>query len=275
MAKKQERHKENPKRRPQNSKKRGDKKPISRRTAIDKQVKDPNAKMRLNKYISNSGVCSRREADIFIEAGSVTVNGKVITEMGYKVNPSDDVRFDGRRLNPEKKEYVLLNKPSGFFVTGSLEKRNRTVMDLVAKASKSKIVPVGSFETNSKGLLLFTNDGTLEKKLAKKPIRQIFEVELNSALKADDLGQLKEGIRLREGLIKPREVSYVDHNSKKVIGIELSSNVPHIIQKLFSKLGYEVVNLDRVVYGGLTKKNLPRGEFRHLKRQEIINLGMI
>ena len=275
MAKKQERHKQNSKRRPQNSKKRGEKKPINRRAAIDKQVKDPNAKMRLNKYISNSGVCSRREADIFIEAGSVTVNGKVVTEMGYKVNPTDDVRFDGRRLNPEKKEYVLLNKPSGFFVTGSLEKRNRTVMDLVAKASKSKIVPVGSFETNSKGLLLFTNDGTLEKKLAKKPIRQIFEVELNSSLKTEDLEQLKEGVRLREGLIKPREVNYVDHNSKKVIGIELSSNVPHIIQKLFSKLGYEVVNLDRVVYGGLTKKNLPRGQFRHLKRQEIINLGMM
>lgn len=275
MAKKQEWHKQNSKRRPQNSKKRGEKKPINRRTAIDKQVKDPNAKMRLNKYISNSGVCSRREADIFIEAGSVTVNGKVVTEMGYKVNPTDDVRFDGRRLNPEKKEYVLLNKPSGFFVTGSLEKRNRTVMDLVAKASKSKIVPVGSFETNSKGLLLFTNDGTLEKKLAKKPIRQIFEVELNSSLKTEDLEQLKEGVRLREGLIKPREVNYVDHNSKKVIGIELSSNVPHIIQKLFSKLGYEVVNLDRVVYGGLTKKNLPRGQFRHLKRQEIINLGMM
>lgn len=256
------------------SKKNG-KKGTSSRVAIDKQVKDPNAKMRLNKYISNSGVCSRREADLYIASGNVTVNGEVITEMGYKVNPDDDVRFDGRRINPEKKEYVLLNKPSGFYVTGSLEKRNRTVMDLVAKASKGKLVPIGSFETNAKGLLLFTNDGTLEKKLAKRPVRQIFEVELTQPLEEHALAELKEGIRLKEGFVKLHDADYVNHKSKREIGIELSSNIPQVVQKIFSKLGHEILNLDRVAYGGLTKKNLPRGQFRHLQRQEIINLGML
>lgn len=248
---------------------------MNRRVGIDKQVKDPDAKMRLNKYISNSGICSRREADVYIASGNVTVNGKVVTEMGYKVNRNDEVRFDGQRLNPQQKEYVLLNKPSGFFVTGNIEKKNRTVMDLVARASKNKIVPVGSFETNSKGLLLFTNDGTLEKKLAKRPIRQLFEVELSSPLKAADLEQLREGIRLKGELVKPHKVEYVNEKSKQVIGVEISSNIPQVIQKMCIKLGYEVQNLDRVIYGGLTKKNLPRGQFRHLTRQEVINLGML
>lgn len=275
MAKKPTPHKKNTGKRADTPGKRDSRKPISRRVGIDKQVKDPDAKMRLNKYISNSGICSRREADVYIASGNVTVNGKVITEMGYKVNRNDEVRFDGQRLNPQQKEYVLLNKPSGFFVTGNIEKRNRTVMDLVAKASKNKIVPVGSFETNSKGLLLFTNDGTLEKKLAKKPIRQLFEVELSSPINATDLEQLREGVRLKGELVKPHKVEYVNEKSKQVIGVEISSNIPQVIQKMCIKLGYEVQNLDRVVYGGLTKKNLPRGQFRHLTRQEIINLGML
>src|SRR5690625_875768 len=179
-------------------------------SSVDKQLKNPEAGMRLNKYISNSGVCSRRDADIYIASGNVTVNGEVITQMGYKVKLDDDVRFDGRRLNPVKKEYVLLNKPSGFYVTGSVEKHNKTVMDLVANASKSKIVPVGKLETSAKGLLLFTNDGTLEKKLARKGIQQIFEIELNKELELEDLKQIREGIHLREGLIKPIAIDYVE-----------------------------------------------------------------
>lgn len=246
-----------------------------KRSAVDKQVKNPEAGMRLNKYIANSGICSRRDADIYIAAGSVSVNNEVITQMGYKVKLTDEVKFDGRRINPEEKEYLVLNKPSGFYVTGSIERNNRTVMDLVAKATKGKVTPVGKLGTRVKGLLLFTNDGTLKKKLARKGIRQIYEVELNKSVKQADLEELREGIRLREGLIQPKEVEYVEKKSKRHLGIELVSNTPQVIQKLFSKLDYEVVNLDRVVYGGLTKKNLPRGRYRHLKKQEIINLGML
>lgn len=240
---------------------------------IDKQMKDPTAGMRLNKFIANSGVCSRREADIFIQSGNVTVNGKVITEMGYKVKLTDEVKFDGRRIVPEKKEYILLNKPAGFYVTGSIEQNNRTVMDLVAKATNSRIVPVGKLETQAKGLLLFTNDGTLEKKLARKGIRQIFEVKLNRAMTQEDLEKLREGINLQDGFVKPINVDYVENKSKSNLGIELTSTIPHIVQKLFKKLNYDITELDRVTYGGLTKKNLPRGQFRVLSKQEIINLG--
>lgn len=246
-----------------------------KQSAVDKQIKNPEAGMRLNKYISNSGVCSRRDADIYIASGNVTVNGEVITQMGYKVKLDDDVRFDGRRINPVKKEYVLLNKPSGFYVTGSLEKNNRTVMDLIANASKSKIVPVGKLETSTKGLLLFTNDGTLEKKLARKGVRQIFHVELRKPMQLEDLKSIREGVSLQEGFIKPIAIDYVQNKSKHHIGIELTSVIPQIVQKLFKKSGYDILNLDRVVYGELTKRNLPRGHFRHLTKQEAINLGMM
>lgn len=246
-----------------------------KQVAIDKQVKDPSASVRLNKFISNSGICSRRDADIYIASGNVTVNGEIITQMGYKVSLTDDVRFDGRRLNPVEKDYVLLNKPGGFYVTGSLERENRTVMDLVATASRSKIVPVGKYETSAKGLLLFTNDGTLEKKLARKGIRQIFHVELNEVLDLEHLREIREGVQLKEGLIKPVEIDYVENKSRRHVGIEIVSTKPQIVQKLFKKTGYEVVSLDRVVYGELTKKNLTRGRYRHLTKQEVINLGML
>jgi len=245
-----------------------------KKSAVDKQVKNPDAPMRLNKYIANSGICSRRDADIYIASGNVRVNGEVITEMGYKVKLTDDVRFDGRRINPEKKEYILLNKPAGFYVTGSMEKNNRTVMDLVSRATKSKVTPVGSFETSAMGLLFFTNDGTLKKKLARTDIRQIYEIELNRNLKPADLDQLREGLSLEDGFVSPKEVNYVDNKSKRHIGLELHSSKPRIVQRAFKKLGYEISSLDRVVYGGLTKRNLPRGRYRHLTPQEIINLGM-
>lgn len=243
--------------------------------AIDKQIKNPEAGMRLNKYISNSGVCSRRDADIYIASGNVTVNGEIITQMGYKVQLTDDVRFDGRRLTPVKKEYVLLNKPSGFYVTGSLERENRTVMDLVATASRNKIVPVGDLETSAKGLLLFTNDGTLEKKLARKGVQQIFHIELNKNLELEDLHAIREGTSLKEGIIKPIEVDYVKNKNNRHVGMEIISTEPQIVQKIFTKMGYEIVELDRVTYGDLTKKDLPRGRFRHLTKQEVINLGML
>ncbi|WP_394906912.1 pseudouridine synthase [uncultured Mesonia sp.] len=253
------------------------KKPATKKVAVDKQVKNPDAKMRLNKYIANSGICSRRDADIYIKAGNVRVNGEVVTEMGYKVQPDDEVRFDGRRITPERKEYVLLNKPSGFYVTGSLERSNRTVMDLVANASKSKLSPVGKLETSAMGLLLFTNDGTLAMNLAnpKKGIRQIYDVELNRNLDLSDLKKIEEGIVLEDGKVHVNAISYVENQSKRNVGLEIHSTKPHIVQRMFKKLNYEVVRLDRVVFGGLTKKDLPRGHYRHLNKQEVINLGMI
>lgn len=233
--------------------------------------------MRLNKYIANSGMCSRRDADIYISAGNVTVNGKVVSEMGYRVQPTDEVKFDGRKVNPEKPEYVLLNKPKGFFTTGNIEKNNRTVMDLVANASKSKLDPIGKLDRNTSGLLLFTNDGELAMKLArpKNGIRQIFHIELDKDLAYEDLQKIKEGINLEDGLVKVTDISYVENRPKREIGLELRSTKAHIVQRIFKSQGYEIVNLDRVVYGGLTKKDLPRGHWRVLTKQELINLQNI
>lgn len=233
--------------------------------------------IRLNKYVANSGMCSRRDADIYISAGNVTVNGKVITEMGYKVQLTDEVKFDGRKIIPEKAEYILLNKPKGFYTTGSLEKGNRTVMDLVANASKAKLDPIGKLDRNTSGLLLFTNDGTLAKKLARprNGIRQIYHIELNKDLDYEDLQKIKEGLTLEDGLVRVIDISYVENRPKREVGMELKSTKTHVVQRIFKSLGYEIVNLDRVVYGGLTKKDLPRGHWRTLSKQELINLQNI
>lgn len=233
--------------------------------------------IRLNKYLSNSGVCSRRDADIYISAGNVTVNGKPVTEMGYKVQPGDEVKFDGQKLNPEKPEYILLNKPRGFYTTGSTEKGSKTVMDLLANATKAKIVPVGKLDRQASGLLLFTNDGTLEKQLGKPKngIRQIYHVELTKPVSPEDLDKIREGITLEDGKVKVQEVSYIDGRPKNEVGIETNSVKQHVVQRLFKSLGYEVEKLDRVVYGGLTKKDLPRGNWRVLTKQEIINIKML
>ncbi|MFD2516979.1 pseudouridine synthase [Salinimicrobium flavum] len=240
-----------------------------------KQSEKKSDGMRLNKYIANSGICSRRDADIYISAGSVTVNGKVITEMGYKVKLTDEVKFDGRKILPEKPEYVLLNKPKGYFVTGSLEKKNRTVMDLIANASKSKLDPVGKLDTQATGLILFTNDGTMAKKLAnpKNGIRQIYHLELDKDLAYDDLQKIKEGVNLEDGTAKVTDISYVENKPKREVGLEIRSTKSHIVQRIFKSLNYEIVKLDRVIYGGLTKKDLPRGHWRVLTKQELINLG--
>lgn len=251
-----------------------DSKNASRGNAPLKKQSKPDS-MRLNKYVSNSGICSRRDADIFIAAGNVTVNGNVVTEMGYKVQLNDEVKFDGRRINPERPEYVLLNKPKGFYVTGSLEKKNRTVMDLIANASKAKLDPVGKLDTQATGLLLFTNDGTLAKKLAnpRNGIRQIYHVELDRDLDYEDLQKIAAGVNLEDGPAKVTEISYVENRPKREVGLELKSTKNHIVQRIFKSLNYEIVKLDRVVYGGLTKKDLPRGHWRVLSKQEIINLG--
>ena len=233
--------------------------------------------IRLNKYIANAGICSRRDADIFIASGNVTVNGKVVTEMGYKVNLTDDVKFDGRSVNPNKPEYFVLNKPKGIYVTGSTEKGGRTVMDIMAKATKAKLDPVGKLDTQTMGLLLFTNDGTLAKKLGKprNGIRQIYQVNLTKPLALADLEKIREGVFLEDGKVNVQDISYIANRPKNEIGIETNSTRNHVIQRLFKSQGYEIEKLDRVVFGGLTKKDLPRGRFRRLTDQEVINMGML
>ena len=233
--------------------------------------------IRLNKYVANAGICSRREADTFIAAGNVTVNGKVITEMGHKVKKTDDVRFDGRKLNPEKKEYVLLNKPKNFITTTRDEKGRRTVMELVSSASNNRLYPVGRLDRNTTGLLLFTNDGDLAKKLThpKHRVRKIYHVYLDKNVTIGDLRKIREGLELDDGKIMVDEVDYVTGASKKEVGIELHSGRNRIVRRIFEHLGYEVSKLDRVVFAGLTKKDLPRGHWRFLTEQEVINLGMV
>lgn len=251
--------------------------PKTSKTVNKKNQRQDSSLVRLNKFIANAGICSRREADVFIAAGSVTVNGKTITEMGYKVNPADDVRFDGRRLTPEKKEYILLNKPKNFITTTRDEKGRRTVMELVSNASNNRLYPVGRLDRDTTGLLVFTNDGEMAKKLThpKHGVRKIYHVYLNKNMSIADLRQIREGLTLEDGEIKVDMVDYVDGASKKEIGIELHSGRNRIVRRIFSHLGYEVSKLDRVVFAGLTKKDLPRGHWRFLTAQEVINLGMI
>jgi len=241
-----------------------------------KPPSDPDL-IRLNRYVANAGVCSRREADTYIAAGNVTVNGKPITEMGYKVKRTDEVRFDGRLLNPEKKEYILLNKPKNFITTTRDEKGRRTVMELISNASKARLVPVGRLDRNTTGLLLFTNDGDLAKKLThpKYGVRKLYHVELNKNLKIDDLHRIQEGLMLEDGLVKVDEISYLNNAPKREVGIEIHSGKNRIVRRIFEHLDYEVVKLDRVVFANLTKKDLPRGHWRALTQQEVINLGMI
>ncbi len=233
--------------------------------------------IRLNKYIANSGICSRRDADIYIAAGSVTVNDKPVTEMGYKVKPTDVVKFDGKVITPEKKEYILLNKPKGFITTTKDEKGTRTVMELVSKASKTRLVPVGRLDRNTTGLLLFTNDGDLAKKLThpKHGVRKIYHVVLDKNLKSDDFKKIEEGLILEDGPIHVDEISYIENASKKEVGVKLHSGRNRIVRRIFEHLGYQVIKLDRVVFAGLTKKDLPRGHWRFLTEQEIINLRML
>ncbi|MEH6680425.1 MAG: pseudouridine synthase [Sediminicola sp.] len=250
--------------------------PIKKNTEPGKKPSDPNL-IRLNKYVANSGVCSRRDADIYISSGNVTVNGKPVTEMGHKVRPGDIVKFDGRLLNPEKKEYVLLNKPKDFSMLATDEKGKRSAMQLVINASKSKISPIGHLDKSDMGLVLFTNDGEMAKRLARPQngLRKIYHVVLDKNLKFEDLKAIQEGITIEENLIRVADISYIDDAPKREVGIEIHSTRNKAVQKIFEHLGYVVEKLDRVVFAGLTKKDLPRGHWRYLTEQEIINLGMI
>ncbi|NRF38941.1 pseudouridine synthase [Pedobacter foliorum] len=231
--------------------------------------------IRLNRYIANSGICSRRKADELIAAGVVSVNGMVVSELGQKVDPSkDEIRYNGELLKREKKVYVLLNKPKDYITTTDDPQERRTVMQLVEKASRERIYPVGRLDRNTTGLLLMTNDGDLADKLShpKNGITKIYHVELSRSLSQGDLNKIQFGLELEDGIIKPDSVSYVTGGSKREVGIQIHSGKNRIVRRIFEHLGYDVVKLDRVVYGNLTKKDLPRGRWRFLEEHELIQI---
>jgi 23S rRNA pseudouridine2605 synthase len=231
----------------------------------------------LNKYIANSGVCSRREADTYIEHGSVEVNGNLVTEMGYKVQPDDIVRFDGTSITPEQKKYVLLNKPKNYITTMDDERGRKTVMELVANASKERIYPVGRLDRNTTGLLLFTNDGEMAKKLThpKHNVRKLYHATLDNKLALKDLEKLRGEVIIEGKKVFIDAVSYVDGEPKTEIGIEIHSGRNRIVRKIFEHVGYKVTKLDRVIFAELTKKNLPRGRWRELTSLEVSKLQML
>jgi 23S rRNA pseudouridine2605 synthase len=232
--------------------------------------------IRLNKYLSNAGVCSRREADVLIQTGVVSVNGKIVTELGYKIQPGDVVQYDGETINAEKKRYVLLNKPKGFITTMDDPRGRKTVMTLVSKACRERVYPVGRLDRETTGLLLFTNDGDMAKKLThpRYQARKLYHVELHKPVTREDLEKLLKGIDLEDGKTRVDKAEYVENGSSREIGVELHSGKNRIVRRLFEALGYNVIKLDRVQFAGLTKKDLPRGMFRHLTDQEVAFLKM-
>ncbi len=229
--------------------------------------------MRLNRYLAQSGICSRREADDFITAGLVSVNGRIITELGTKVMPTDEVKFNDSRVEGEKKVYLVLNKPKGYVTSLDDPHAGKTVMELVAGACEERVYPVGRLDKNSLGLLLFTNDGDLTKQLTHPSYRKkkIYQVSLDKPLTRADMDRIAEGITLEDGEIFADEISYVKEN-KQEIGIEIHSGRNRIVRRIFEFLGYTVTKLDRVYYAGLTKKNLKRGAWRFLSREEVERL---
>ncbi|WP_291066306.1 MULTISPECIES: pseudouridine synthase [unclassified Empedobacter] len=234
--------------------------------------------IRLNKYVANAGIASRREADELIKTGIVTVNGQVITEMGYKVQPDDEVRFDGRKISSEKNVYFVLNKPKGFISTSNDEKGRKTVMDLMSSATTARIFPVGRLDRQTTGVLLFTNDGYLTKKLThpSHDIKKIYHVTLDKKLTANDLADIKKGVRLiPEGIAVVDEISFIEGRPKNEVGVELHIGWNRVVRRIFETKGYEVEALDRVSFAGLTKKTLQRGDFRRLTELEVNFLKML
>ena len=241
------------------------------------KIADESSGIRLNKYIANSGICSRREADTYIEHGSVEVNGNLVTEMGYKVQPNDIVRFDGTSITPEQKKYILLNKPKNYITTMEDDRGRKTVMELISNASKERIYPVGRLDRNTTGLLLFTNDGDLAKKLThpKHNVRKLYHASLDRKLDLKDLEKLRGDVNIEGRKVFIDAVSYVNNEPKSEIGIEIHSGRNRIVRKIFESLGYKVNKLDRVIFAELTKKNLPRGRWRELTNLEVTNLQMM
>ena len=235
------------------------------------KVKD---EIRLNKYISNSGACSRRDADIYIQSGNVKVNGIAVTEMGYMVKPGDVINFDGAVLTPEKKEYILLNKPKNFTTALDEGQEHRNVMELVRGSTNSKIAAVGRMDKNTTGLLLFTNDTDMIRKfgLPNQKSSKIYQVSLDKNLKFEDLEKISGGVTLDGHRLAIEEVSYIEKEPKTEIGLKLKTSNVKVVRAIFENFNYNVIRIDRVSFAGLTKKNLPRGNYRFLTEQEIINL---
>ncbi|WP_121965414.1 pseudouridine synthase [Myroides sp. N17-2] len=257
------------------------KKPFSANTTkkYDSKPRVKNApkdsdELRLNKYIGNSGICSRREADIYIVSGNVKVNGEVITELGYRVKKTDVVNFDGTILTPEKLTYVLLNKPKGFATINEPIITEDNVLSLIKGASKYPLVPIGRMDKTTIGLLLFTNDTNLLQKLNSTDQRssKLYHVSLDKNLKYEDLEKVQKGVYIDERRVFAEEVSYVDDQPKTEVGIKLKASNVKLVRAIFESLGYNVIKLDRVMYGPLTKWNLPRGKWRHLSEEEVRNL---
>ncbi|WP_286766920.1 pseudouridine synthase [Sphingobacterium sp. UBA865] len=252
----------------------GDKQYIKRPKKKAEDAEDDGL-VRLNRYIANAGICSRRKADELITAGVIWVNGEPVTELGTKVDPAtDEIRYNNERLKREKNVYVLLNKPKDYITTTDDPQERHTVMELVSKATKERIYPVGRLDRNTTGLLLMTNDGSLAEKLShpRNSISKIYNVELNKSLTQGDFNKISFGIELEDGVIKPDDLSYVQGGSKREVGIQIHSGKNRIVRRIFESLGYEVVKLDRVVYANLTKKDLPRGRWRYLEEREIVQL---
>ena len=257
---------------------------ISRRPQLDNDAYSDNdtvsapikEEVRLNKFIANSGVCSRREADNFILAGVVTVNGEVVTELGTKVNiNTDDVRFNGERLKGEEKVYIVMNKPKGYVTTASDPHADKTVMDLL-KGCSARVFPVGRLDKNTTGVLMFTNDGEIAEKLTHPSYdkKKIYQVSLDGKLKKEDYDKILSGIELPDGMIAADELEYIEEDDHRKLGIEIHSGKNRIVRRIFESLGYEVKALDRVYFAGLTKRGLKRGEWRYLTEGETNLLKM-
>jgi 23S rRNA pseudouridine2605 synthase len=244
------------------------------KTSTQKNVSDD--AVRLNRYVANAGICSRREADVLIATGVVTVNGKIVTEMGYKVNPTDVVTYGGVPIKNEVKKYLILNKPKDYITTMDDPEERKTVMELIRKACKERLYPVGRLDRNTTGLLLFTNDGDLTAKLThpKFNVRKVYHVVLDKRITSEDFRTLSEGIELADGPIKPDAIEYVGEG-KSELGVEIHSGRNRIVRRMFEHLGYEVMKLDRVAFAGLTKKDLPRAKFRFLTEKEVDFLKML
>ncbi|WP_298356087.1 pseudouridine synthase [Runella sp.] len=241
--------------------------------AKNEPVKPYDERIRLNKYIANAGLCSRREADELIETGQITVNSQVVSELGYRVNPGEVVKYGNRVLNPEKMVYILVNKPKDYITTTDDPEGRHTVMELIAGACKERVYPVGRLDRNTTGLLLLTNDGELAEKLMhpSNEVHKIYQVEIDKPIKTEDFEKIKEGMELEDGFIKPDDLALVTPDAM-VVGIEIHSGRNRIVRRIFESLGYEVLKLDRTVYAGLTKKEVPRGKWRFLNEKEVVKL---
>ncbi len=245
---------------------------IAAKKKAEKDDQPQTGNIRLNRFIANAGICSRREADELITAGLVTVNGVHVTEMGYQVKPTDEVKYNGERLSREKKVYLLLNKPKDAITTAEDPEGRRTVMELFGNELGERIYPVGRLDRNTTGVLLFTNDGDLAQRLMhpRYEMTKVYKASLDKVFKGEDMWTLQNGVELEDGFIKPDAVAYPDAKNKSEVGIEIHSGKNHIIHRIFEHLGYKVDKLDRVLYAGMTKGKLKRGEWKHLTEKELL-----